>query len=431
MRRRPYGATFVNDVDVIGLLQGKEGLAVTVGVDVGKEHLFAVCRWANGQFERPWKVSNPSGLGDLVALLERVRKGRKLVVAMESSGTYGDALRQALGDSGLAVERVSGKAAHDYAEIFDGVASQHDGKDAAVVAELVALGKSTPWSYEASGDWDQELSYWVDWMVAQRQVLATWQGRLEGLLARHWPEATRLLKLSSVTLLKVVGHYGSPQALTADAQAGERLGRWGGKFLKKEKITRFLAEAGSSRGVRSGDWERRRLQDFARQALQARQQGQSGERRLRQLADGHEVLQAQGKVVGVPTACLLWVYTGDPRQYHAAAAYRKALGLNLIERSSGQYKGTLHISKRGSSRSRQWLYLATLRLVQKAGVRSWYEGKKAGHPEAAKRVLVALMRKLSMALYHVGVHQQEFDTRRLFQKIMRQLKSSEPDKGGP
>ena len=427
MRRRPYGAMFVNDVNVVDLLRGKEELAVTVGVDVGKVHLFAVCRWANGQFERPWKVTNPGGIGDLVALLNRLRTGRKLVVAMESSGTYGDALRQALGDSGLGVERVSGKAAHDYAEIFDGVASQHDGKDAAVVSELVALGKSTPWPYEATGDWDQELSYWVDWMVAQRQVLATWQGRLEGLLARHWPEATRLLKLSSVTLLKVVGHYGSPQALAADPQAGERLGRWGGKFLQKEKIARFLAEARSSRGVRTGEWERRRLQDFARQALQARQQGQCGQRHLRQLANGHEVLEAQGKVVGVPTACLLWVYTEDPRQYYAAAAYRKALGLNLIERSSGKFKGTLHISKRGSSRSRQWLYLATLRLVQKAGVRSWYEAKKARNADAGKRVLVALMRKLSMALYQVGVHQQEFNTRRLFQKIMGRLKSSEQE----
>ena len=55
------------------------------------------------------------------------------------------------------------------------------------------------------------------------------------------------------------------------------------------------------------------------------------------LAAGHAVLQAQGKVVGVPTACVLWASTGDPRKYHAAAAYRKAMGLNLVERSSGQY----------------------------------------------------------------------------------------------
>ena len=37
-------------------------------------------------------------------------------------------------DAGIAVVRVSPKAAHDYAEVFDGVPSQHDGKDAAVVA---------------------------------------------------------------------------------------------------------------------------------------------------------------------------------------------------------------------------------------------------------------------------------------------------------
>jgi transposase len=237
-----------------------------------------------------------------------------------------------------------------------------------------------------------------------------------------------LLKLSSATLLKVLEHYGSPQALTADPQAKERLARWGGKYLKEEKIVRFLAEARSSRGVRSGEWERQRIQDFARQALQARQQGQIAQRCLRKLASGHEVLEAQGKVVGVPTACLLWVYTGDPRLYYAAAAYRKALGLNLTERSSGTFKGTVHISKRGSARSRQWLYLAVLRLVQKAGVRSWYEAKKAGDPEAAKRVLVALMRKLAMALYYVGVQHQEFHTWRLFQKIIRRQQSLEEKK---
>ncbi|MFL5244011.1 MAG: transposase, partial [Gemmataceae bacterium] len=82
---------------------------------------------------------------------------------------------------------------------------------------------------------------------------------------------------------------------------------------------------------------------------QARQQGQAGQRRLRALAKGHEVLQAQGQAVGVPTACVLWVKTGDPRAYYAAAAYRKALGLNLVERSSGEHQGALHISKRGSA----------------------------------------------------------------------------------
>ena len=44
----------------------------------------------------------------------------------------------------------SSKAASDYAEVFDGVPSQHDGKDAAVVAELAAIGKSRPWPCETA-----------------------------------------------------------------------------------------------------------------------------------------------------------------------------------------------------------------------------------------------------------------------------------------
>src|SRR5262249_24497994 len=142
MSSRAYRATRVNDVNWEQIARGKEGLGVILGVDVGKFDVLVVCRWADGRFERPWRIKNPWEIATLVALVRQVKADRRLVVAMESSGTYGDALRQALGDNGIEVERVNGKAAHDYAEVFDGVPSQHDGKDAAVVAELAALGKA-------------------------------------------------------------------------------------------------------------------------------------------------------------------------------------------------------------------------------------------------------------------------------------------------
>ena len=95
------------------------------------------------------------------------------------------------------------------------------------------------------------------------------------------------------------------------------------------------------------------------------------------------------------------------------------MGLNLAERSSGTYQGRLRISKRGSARTRQWLYFAVMRLVQQCGVRPWYEAKKARHEGEARRVLVAVMRKLAVALYHVGVRNEEFQPRRLFGRIGR------------
>ena len=419
MVSKAYRATRVNDVDWDRLAHGKEGLGITLGVDIGKHDLWPVVRWDSGGFERPWRVKNPDQVPTLTALIQRMSTGRKLVVALESSGTYGDALRQALSDAKIAVSRVSNKASHDYAEIFDGVPSQHDGKDAAVIAELAGLGKSQPWGYEAPSEWDQELTYWVEWMVVHRQILTNWQGRLEALVSRHWLEATRVLKLSTVTLLRALEHYGDPKNLAADPDAAEQLGRWGGLFLAPKKADQLVEEARSSVGVRVGEWQRRQIKEYAREALTARQQVQAAERRLRELAVGNKVLEAQGKAVGFPTACVLWTSTGDPRNYHAAAAYRKAMGLNLKERSSGAYQGQLRISKRGSARTRQWLYFAALRLVQHSEVRPWYEAKKARNEDDARKAVVAVMRKLPMALYHVGVKGEEFQPRRLFARIGR------------
>lgn len=241
---KAYRAKSVKQVEWKEVVRGRGGQAVRVGVDVGKETLLAVIRWLDGTFERPWLVNNPLEIRDFVGLLRKIAQGRELRVALEPTGTYGDALRQALFDAGLRVERVSPKVAHDYAEVFDGVPSQFDGKDAAVVAELSALGKSAEWKYAEPSDLDQALALEVDWWDAQRRQGTMWQGRLEALLARHWPEATGWLKLSSLTLLRILETYGGPQGLADDPQAAKRVAGWGRHYLAAEKIHGLLASTG-------------------------------------------------------------------------------------------------------------------------------------------------------------------------------------------
>jgi transposase len=413
-KSKAYRASAVNRIDAERLGASHAGQAVTVGLDIGKYRILAVARWADGQFERPWLVDNPEQLPLLVAALRRLSDGRALTVALEPSGTYGDPVRQAVTDAGLCVQRVSPKAAHDYAEVFDGVPSQHDGKDAAVVAELAALGKAVSWPYVAKEAWEQELVSWVEWLDAQRQIYGTWLNRLEALLARHWPEATRLLKLSSATLLRLLARYGSPAALAADPAAAAQLGRWGKSFLRQAKVQEVLASAQRTQGVRPGEVERRRVREYAEQALAARREVRRSQRQLRALAREQPVLQAQGQAVGVATACVLWASLGDPRGYSSGPAYRKAMGLNLVERSSGEYQGALRISKRGQPRVRRWLYLAVLRLIRREGVRDWYRVKKAQGPRATGKALVGVMRKLALGLYRVAVTGVAFEPRRLF-----------------
>lgn len=413
-KRRAYRATAVKNVVLEKVLESAPEGAVSVGLDIGKLEVFAVIRWAERTFERPWKVKNPSEILILVRLMQELADHRTLTVAMESTGTYGDALRQALTDARLNVHRVGGKATHDYAEIFDGVPSQHDGKDAAIVAELAALGKSWPWPYQPRNDQDAQMAYWVDWLDAQQSIQMMWLGRLESQLARHWPEATNPLGLTSVTLLEALAHYGGPAKLSSDEGAARRLARWGGPLLKAKKIKAVLKSAKETVGVRQNTQDIRRMQQYAAMVLAAYRETQKAVRMLKRLAKNNETIKRQAKAVGTATACVLWVALGDPKNYHCAEAYRKAMGFNLKERSSGKHKGKLRISKRGSSASRRWLYFAAMRTAKNPAVRPWYEAKKAKDGDRGTGALIAIARKLALALYCVGARSEPFEAWRLF-----------------
>ena len=414
MKREAYRTVAVKQVLVDLLVANKRKVSAVVGIDVAKREVIATVRWSDGRFERPWKVENPGEIHDLIHRLKWLAEGRAVTVAMESTGTYGDALRQALTDAKLEVCRVSGKAVHDYAEIFDGVPSQHDGKDAAIVAELAALGKSSPWPYLPPTEFDEELRYWAERADAQQRIALVWLGRLEALLTRHWPEATRYLELNSATLLRVLMQYGGPAALAADAGAVKQLKRWGGRFLDGEKILRFVQVAGASVGVRQTALDRRRMQEAAQAAWAARQEVEAAEKQLKKLAPGQAAIGRQATAVGWVTACVLWVYLGDPAKYHCAEAYRKAMGLNLKERSSGRYQGQLRITKRGPGAVRRWMYFAAMRMVQDAQVTTWYQAKRGDRPKDGKRALTAVMRKLALGLHALGVGEDPFDAGKLF-----------------
>ena len=99
-KRRAYRATAVKKVVLEKVLESAPEGDVNVGMDIGKFEGFAVARWSDGTFERPWKAKNPTEIVALVALLQVLARDRTVTVSMESTGTYGDALRQALGDAG-------------------------------------------------------------------------------------------------------------------------------------------------------------------------------------------------------------------------------------------------------------------------------------------------------------------------------------------
>jgi len=201
--KRIYRRVKVKQVNLEALRETaleKGGVGTCVGLDVAKEEIVVVVRWADGSFERPWSVENPSEIGLLVERLCLLKETcDSLVVGLESTGNYSESVRSAMTDAFLEVHRLSGKGVADYKEIFDGVPSQHDGKDAAMIAELACFGKGTPWPYAAYSESEQQMRHQIARLDAFRTQANQWLGRLEGILAKHWPELTGQLRLSSAT----------------------------------------------------------------------------------------------------------------------------------------------------------------------------------------------------------------------------------------
>ena len=406
MKSRPYQAMSVKNVDVQQISRNRDGIGCDLGLDSSKDDVLVCVRWSNGSFERPWRVALTE-LSVFTSKLKELGEGRELTIAMEPTGTYCDPVRQALHDAGFNVYRVSAKASHDYAEIFDGVPSQHDGKDAACVAELSSMKKRALWPWNSHAD---EIRHEIEWMDAHQQIQTRWLGRIEGLLARFWPEASSMLKVSSATLLNVLAHYGGPRELATDPEAAKRLAGWGGFHLKKKKIEKLLDSAAKTVGVRQNAADIDQVRRYAEETLKTRKEINKSKRRLKELTKDNAVVQRLAPVVGLATAAVLWAHLGDPKKYHCAHAYVKAMGLNLKVRSSGRWEGHLKITKRGHSRPRRWLYFAALRYCQDPWIKPWYQKKKARGEGFAKRALVALMRKLALALYYVG-QDRTFDVR--------------------
>lgn len=413
MRKRAYRAIAIKNLNLTELMSRLAPGLVQVGVDVAKNELLVGLRDSADAYQRPWKVKQPIEIRELIQVLLDLAKVHPLVVAMESTGTYGDCLRQALTDAGLIPHRVSAKAVNDEAESFDGVPSNHDGKDAAIIANLASRSKAKPWPAVTPTGVDAEMERRIHWMDSHQEILQLWLGRIEAQLARHWPELLGLLRLNTSTLLRLIQHYGGPQSVAKCDHAEQRLKTWGRAGLAPEKIQAILESARHTVGVRMVDEQILQLQEYAREALKARQEIKRCKKALETLGSQNEKIERMAQVVGVVTACILWTTVGNPEDYHCGEAYRKAMGLNLKERSSGKHKGKLKITKRGPSLARRWLYFRALSLVQKQPVKNWYQKKKEKEKGIGGHGIVAVMRKLALAVYAVTVRKEPFQLERL------------------
>jgi transposase len=412
MKKRTYRGEEVKKVNRARLAEALVGEDLVVGVDVGKEVCFGSLVSAEQGVLVTVKWRSPWESREFLALLKGLGC-RSITVVMEPSGTYGDPLRSLLWEAGIPVCRVSAKRSHDAAEVYDGVPSWHDAKSAAIIAKLHQDGASEPWPFRS--DEERDLRAVVTSMDLLDEQFHQNVNRLEGHMARHWPEVDGFLELSSVTFLDLILRFGGPRQIAArEQEARETMRAAGGNFLKEEKIDAVVASSARTIGVPMTAQEVEELRSLATRTLDLYRHLQRARRHVDRLSQARPSIQAMSRAVGKGTAAVLVVEGGDPQRYASSSEWLKTFGLNLKERSSGKYLGKCKITKRGSGRARKWLYLAALRLIQKdLIVRTWYERKVVRDGGAKKKAIVAVMRKLVKALWYVG-RGEPLDTSKLF-----------------
>ena len=407
MKKHNYRTKNVNEINWPELRQQLGGGAVTFAVDVAKAQQYALLTndAQNVATLVKWELLETTAL---IQVLQQL--GCPVTVVMESTGTYGDAMRHQFRQAGFAIWQASAKRVHDAKEIFDGVPSLHDAKAACLIAKLHKEGLTKPW-HELDEAGRALNAARREYDLHQSQYGRN-QNRLEAYLSRHWPEVLALFELDSVTLEKLLIAYGSPQAIAADAQqAAKNMKAWGGHFLKTDKIVQVIDSAIHTIGQPCIDAERRYLQALATEMQHSRCQSQAAKQLLEACVVADAGLKEMASLIGKLTTAILIGLHLDPRNFSNAQSYLKALGLNLTEKSSGEYHGQLKISKRGSAVARKYLYLAALRLIQKDPViGEWYRAK--ADPKVKMKTVIACLRKLAKALWHVA-RGERFDARKL------------------
>ena len=377
---------------------------LVVGVDVAKFNHVARTLVPGGAIGRPLEFANSrEGFAALSAEIEarKPTPASTVIVGLESTGVYWINLARWLAEQGYKVVQVSGLYVHRAKELADNSRGTSDGKDALLIADLVAQGKYLGFVRPAGV------------LADLRQLVVLRQRLVQERAARYnlLHQSVDLLFPEFPTVFKDVTGPGARRVLRRFPAPAAAL------VHPPDEMRRLLSEDGR---VRVSVTKLAELQAVARQSIGAREwttglqyalndtllELDSLDTRVKQVEAEIDRLLAQidetpilTSLVGPMTAAIILGETGGLKQYSCAAAVLKLAGLNLYQISSGRYCGDRHISQMGRPLLRKALYLAVLQHTHSGMPLYPYYAELLRRGKPKPVALVALCCRLVRLLY--------------------------------
>ncbi len=415
-RNRRYRSMPIKEVELADVRA--LGAGVIVGIDVAKHKQFVCIASAASTEQLIVRWMHPAETREFFGLLLAMRaQGQLVSVVLEPSGTYGDPLLYGLWENGFEVRRILGMQVHAGAAALDGVRSGHDAKSAELLVNLHKLKGSREWNQR--DEVGRELRAKVSRLKLYDDRARRQMGRVEGLLARHWPELTEIVKQRARIFWRMLAEYGGPRGIAADpAAARVFLRRHGRAFFTWTKIDAVIDAARDTVGVPALPEEEVWMQTVAQDYLTAIELRKQALEEVKAVAQAHADPRLIA-LLGAGTVGALIGYNLDPLRFDSAGALVKAMGLSLKERPRGEHDGRRRITKRGAPHVRWLMVLAAMRLIARDPVvKAWHLKKRArdGRRRNSRSGListVAIARKLARAAWHVA-RGEDFDATKLF-----------------
>jgi transposase len=314
--------------------------------------------------------NNEEGFARLLKWMDKLQRLNKLevaIVGMEPTGHYWINLSKWLFKQGIEVVTVNPHLVKRNKENRDNTQSKSDKKDALVIADMVKNGyyafvRNTSESFEILRVLMSNRDVVVKRLVSTINQLNRWVDIV-------FPELRQVFKdITAKGATATLRLFPSPMELRSlkpdDVVSGWKSIMKRQPGLKKAQLLLQLAKksVGTRQALEAYKFHLEQLlEEYDLAVLQLERVEQEVKDVLKQIPFAKKLLAIKG-ISEISLAGILGE-AGDLSGFSHGNSLLRHAGLHLAEASSGKWKGQIVISKRGRSRLRRFLYLATMSLV--------------------------------------------------------------------
>ena len=377
-----------------------EGIAVFIGVDVGKGTHHAVALDRSGK--RLWDKALPNDEEKLRTLIAGLKTHGEILLVVDQPATIGALPITVARAEGVQVAYLPGLAMRRIADLHAGEAKT-DARDAAIIAEAA---RSMPHALRALPKTDEALAELTllcgfdDDLAGQITQVSN---RIRGLLTQIHPALERVLgpRLDHPAVCDLLQKYPSPAALAATTEKRltthlSKLAPRLAKTLPAEILKALREQTVVVPGTKAVSLV---LPKLCAQLAALRRQREELAHEVEQRVQSHPLTPVLMSMPGVgirTTARLLTEVTTRP--FASAAHLAAYAGLAPVTRRSGSSIRGEHPSRRGNKILKRTMFLSAFAALRDPISRAYYD-RKISQGKRHNQALIALARRRSDVLY--------------------------------